>query len=139
MADQGDEWASPGSGFGREDVGRPVPPPQYGERIPGWAPPAPSPPPPTGLPLPAGGVGYTPPPKPGLIPLHPLSFGQLLGGAFGVLRWNPRATIVPTLLINVVQTVITLGLVAGIGFSAVDRISRATAADRNAIIAGTVA
>jgi hypothetical protein len=145
MADQGDEWASPGGGFGQAPDARPTganaEPPRYGERIPGWTPPAPAPPP-SGQPasglLPAP-QGYTPPPKPGLIPLHPLSFGQLLGAAFGVLRWNPRATIVPTLVINIVQTAIALGLVAGIGLSAADRISRATGAEQQAIIAGTVA
>ncbi|MDQ1530498.1 MAG: hypothetical protein QOE37_603, partial [Microbacteriaceae bacterium] len=96
MADQGDEWASPGGGFGQAPDARPTganaEPPRYGERIPGWTPSAP-PPPPSGQPAPGllpAPQGYTPPPKPGLIPLHPLSFGQLLGAAFGVLRWNPR-------------------------------------------------
>jgi hypothetical protein len=56
-----------------------------------------------------------------------------------VLRWNPRATVLPALVINIVQTALTLGLFAAVGFSAVDRITRATDADRGAIIAGTVA
>lgn len=130
MADQGDVWASPSGSTGDE-------PPRYGERIPGWQPPPPTATAPPVAPQP--GAGYTPPPRPGLIPLHPLAFGQLLGSAFAVLRWNPRATVLPTLVINVVQSALTYGLVYGIGISAVDRISRASAADRGAILAGTAA
>src|SRR5690606_17141166 len=36
--------------------------------------------------------GWTPPVKPGLIPLHPLTVGNILGGTFSVMRRNPRAT-----------------------------------------------
>lgn len=144
MADQDDEWASPSgggsAGGGRQD---PVEPPRYGERVPGWTPPAP---PETGFQagfaaptVAAPGAGYVPPPKPGLIPLHPLSFGQLLGASFGVLRYNPRATIVPTLLINIVQVVLSLALFGFIGISALDRVQNATDADRGAILAGSIA
>ncbi|MGN6744101.1 MAG: hypothetical protein ACTHJL_12520 [Amnibacterium sp.] len=142
MADQGDEWVSP-SGNGATGGSRPAPeePPRYGERIPGWTPPAPEGPGPQPgyAAAPQPGPGYVPPPKPGLIPLHPLSFGQLLGASFGVLRYNPRATIVPTLIINVVQVVLSLGLVGVVGISALDRIQNATNADRGAIIAGSIA
>src|SRR5579875_3580257 len=135
MADQADEWASPSGGAPTPD---PVQPPRYGERIPGWTPPASdAAPPPSVQQLPPG--AYTPPPKPGLIPLHPLSFGQLLGAAFAVLRYNPRATIVPTLIVNLVQVALTLALFGVVGASAVGRIENASDADRGAIIAGTVA
>ncbi|HEY8318542.1 MAG TPA: hypothetical protein VIG76_06895 [Amnibacterium sp.] len=158
MADQGDEWASP-SGDRAAEGARPAPeqPPRYGERIPGWTPPAEPVPSaaPGGSAQPGGyaapgaspqpgaypqpGAGYTPPPKPGLIPLHPLSFGELLGASFGVLRYNTRATVLPTLLINVIQVVVSLGLFGVIGFSAYDRISHASDANRGAIIAGSIA
>src|SRR5206468_12044779 len=82
---------------------------------------------------------YVPPPKPGLIPLHPLSFGELLGSAFGVLRYNPRATIGPTLIINVVQTALSFALAGFIGVGAIDRVQQASAADRGAILAGSIA
>ena len=36
--------------------------------------------------------GWTPPPKPGLIPLHPLSFGTIIGSSFRVMRRNPGPT-----------------------------------------------
>ena len=124
MADETGGWASPTGG-------RPEEPPRYGERVPGWTPPAPS--------LPPAPVGYVPPPRRGLIPLHPLSFGQLLGASFGVIRWNPRATVLPALVVSVVQSALTYGLTAGIGLSAVDRLARATGEDdRNAILAGAI-
>jgi hypothetical protein len=128
MADQGGDWTSPGGGPRREEE-----PPRYGERIPGFTP-APQ------VPAAAAPQPYSPPPKPGLIPLHPLSFGQLLGGAFQVIRYNPRATIPPALIISLVQNVLVVALTYGIGLFTVDRVQRATTdADRAAIAAGGVA
>jgi hypothetical protein len=128
MADQGGDWTSPGDGPLRDPE-----PPRFGERIPGFTP-APQ------VPAPAAPQAYAPPPKPGLIPLHPLSFGQLLGGAFQVIRYNPRATIAPALVISLVQNVLVLALTYGIGLFTVDRIQRATSdADRAAIAAGGIA
>jgi hypothetical protein len=131
-----DGWAAPGADGRAVDPA----PPRYGERVPAAeggpvGPAAPQ------FPLgsaPAPGA-YVPPPKPGLIPLHPLSFGRLLGSAFAVLRWNPVATILPSLAIQVLQAALLYGGGALIGFSAADRIAQATDADRGAIIAGTVA
>lgn len=126
MADQ--DWTSPGGGPGRD-----TDPPRYGERVPGWEPPA-------AAPAPAVPQAYAPPPRPGLIPLHPLSFGQLLGAAFALIRYNPRATVAPALIVSVVQNVLVLGLTYGIGLATADRLARAaTDADRAAITAGAVA
>lgn len=129
MADQGGDWTSPGGGPAREPE-----PPRYGERIPGWTPPAPQ------VPAPAAPSAYAPPPRPGLIPLHPLSFGRILGAAFAVIRYNPRATIVPALIISLVQNVLTVGLTYFVGLTTADRLERAaTDADRAAIAAGAIA
>ena len=128
MADQGADWTSPGGGPRRD-----ADPPRYGERIPGWTPPAEQP-------APVVPQAYTPPPKPGLVPLHPLSFGQLLGCAFQVIRYNPRATVAPALIISFVQNLLVLGLTYGIGIATFDRIERATSdADRAAIALGGAA
>ena len=128
MADEGGDWTSPGGGPRRDPE-----PPRYGERIPGFTP-APH------VPTPVAPQAYAPPPKPGLIPLHPLSFGQLLGGAFQVIRYNPRATIPPALIISLVQNVLVVALTYGIGLFTVDRVARATTdADRAAIAAGGIA
>jgi hypothetical protein len=128
MADQGADWTSPGGGPRRD-----ADPPRYGERIPGWTPPVEQP-------APVVPQAYTPPPKPGLVPLHPLSFGQLLGGAFQVIRYNPRATVAPALIISFLQNLLVLGLTYGIGLATFDRIERATNdADRAAIALGGAA
>ncbi len=120
-------WTSP-SGDGRDDGGLP----RFGERAPDWAASAPSPaaPPPN---------RYVRPPRRGLIPLHPLSFGQLLGASFGVIRWNAKATIVPALLIGLLQSGLLLGGAAAFAFSAIDRVQRAAnETDRAQILAGVV-
>ncbi|MGT2425202.1 hypothetical protein [Amnibacterium kyonggiense] len=86
---------------------------------------------------PRGGADLRPAPKPGLIPLHPLSFGQILGGAFQVIRYNPRATVGPALIISLVQNALTVAVTYGIGIATVDRIQRAaTDADRQTIALG---
>lgn len=128
MADRGDDWISPAGGPARDPD-----PPRFGERVPGWSTPTP---PPAQVPPP---ISYVPPPRPGLIPLHPLSFGQLLGAAFAMIRYNPRASVAPAIIVSLLQNVLVLALTYGIALSAVDRVTRAaTDADRDAIIAGTV-
>jgi len=48
---------------------------------------------------PAGATGFFVAPKPGIIPLRPLSIGEIIGGAFESLRANPRAMFLPALLV----------------------------------------
>ncbi|HVF33060.1 MAG TPA: hypothetical protein VM933_08485 [Acidimicrobiales bacterium] len=76
---------------------------------PGWAPPPPQPHSPT-----AYGGGYGPPPQPkggdartGPLPLHPMSVGDVLDGAFKLLKANAR-----TLLLVVAAFVVPLQLVS---------------------------
>ena len=75
----------------------------------------PGPPPPPAPPT--GGFapppGWTPPPRPGLVPLGPMGLGTILGGAFRVLRRNPRPVIGFSLLIHIVVGLISL-LITGI-------------------------
>ena len=92
------------------------PPPQYGAP-PGWA----------------------PPPKPGLIPLRPLTFGQLLGTPFQVLRRNAGALFGAAVLIQVLVLLGSLLIVGGATGLFVYREAHATDADRAAITAGGVA
>jgi hypothetical protein len=82
---------------------------------------------------------WAPPPKPGLLPLRPLTFGQLLGTPFQVIRRNGRSLIGPAVLIQVVSTlssVLVMGVVVGV-FA--DRMARASGSDESAIIAGGIA
>jgi hypothetical protein len=96
------DWTSP------TDQPPPTPPgaaPGWGPpppAQPGWGPPPPPPGgqswgPPPGMPPGAPGWGQqayaTTGPKPGIIPLRPLGLGEILDGAFGVIREYPAVTI----------------------------------------------
>ncbi|WP_146068834.1 proline-rich domain-containing protein [Arthrobacter sp. ZGTC131] len=71
-------------------------PPQWGN--PQWANPQPGNPQygnqqPWGAPgnLPSGYPAYAAPPKPGVVPLRPLMFGEIMDGSFQTIRRNPKA------------------------------------------------
>lgn len=82
--------------------------------------------------------GWTPPPKPGLIPLRPLGFGTLLGAPFQVLRRNPKATFGSALLVQGLSVLVSLLVLGPVTFIAIDRMERATAAEADAVAAGSV-
>lgn len=88
---------------------------------------------------PTGATGWTPPPKPGLIPLRPLDFGTVLGACFQVLRRNPRPTFGAALLLNALVVFLSSGISAIIVVSGLDRAARASTADADTILAGTIA
>ena len=48
-------------------------------------------------------------PKPSIIPLRPLSIGEILGGAFESLRANPKAMFVPSLVVMSVVGLLSAG------------------------------
>lgn len=81
---------------------------QYGQQqygAPGYGPPA-------GF----AGAPYVPPAaKPGIVPLRPLSLGEVFDGAFGAIRHNPRVMLGMSTLVVVVATVI--GALLGWAFS----------------------
>ena len=118
------DWVAPG---GQEERREPLP--RYGELAPpGWTPPAQSPQPPA----------WTPPPKPGLVPLRPLAFGDIMAAAFNVIRRNPRPTFGFALLMSLGVVVIVggiVGAVAGVMFS---RAQMGSLADQEALTAGAV-
>ena len=51
-------------------------------------------------------------PKPSIIPLRPLSIGEILGGAFESLRANPKAMFVPSLVVMGIVGLLTAGSLA---------------------------
>ncbi len=80
--------------------GYPAAPPGYGTL----------PPPPYGGYEAYGGYGRPAAPKPGLIPLRPLTVGEILDGAFSAIRWNPKTILTSSAVVAAVSGVL-LGLV----------------------------
>ncbi|WP_172192267.1 glycerophosphodiester phosphodiesterase [Actinomyces faecalis] len=62
---------------------------------------------PYGAPGTSGPGGFLLAPKPGIVPLRPLSIGEIITGAFESLRANPRAMFVPALVVMSVLGVLS--------------------------------
>lgn len=88
----------------------PGPPPQWGYGYP---------PPPPGYGYPPGPAGYPPgypaPGQPGVIPLRPLSLGDIFNGAIGYVRANPKPTL--GLTAAIVVTVNVIGFLSSLAFN----------------------
>lgn len=72
-----------------------------------------------GSPYPAPGYGgpygqprYVAPPKPGIVPLRPLMFGEILDGSFQVLRRNPKAMLGAALLAQALSAILVAVITA---------------------------
>lgn len=104
-------WTQPGGEDplghppGGQPGGQPAQPPSY----PGWSPQ--QPPPAWGA---QQGPGWAAPPppaaKPGVVPLRPLSVGELLDGAITSMRENPRTMLGLSALVAVISQVFEVGL-----------------------------
>lgn len=82
--------------------------------------------------------GWTPPPRPGLIPLRPLQFSEILGAAFRTLRRNPKPTYGAALIvygITIIATAVVSGLVT---WASLQRLTTAEVDDVDTIMAGTM-
>ena len=113
------------SGAGPTPWAAPAAPPPGPQQAPAWQqqPPA---------------AGWTPPPKPGLIPLHPLSFGTIIGSSFRVMRRNPGPTFGLAVLLYGVVTIVYVGLVALLLGNLFSRLSTASYDDTNDIASGGI-
>ena len=110
------EWAAP-SGWGPpadpppgpQGSGQPGPPAWAG----GQPPPYGAPPPPYGAPPPPYGAwgGRPPDVKPGVVPLRPLGLGEMLDGAVGILRRDPRPALGLSAAVALVSTLVNIVLV----------------------------
>ena len=135
MSEDQQQWQAP-------DAAAPVPPPApVDPTLPTAPPPAGysySPPPTYGAgSAPAAGTpGWTPPPKPGLIPLRPLTLGDILGASFRVLRRNPRPTFGVSLVLQAIVTVVSIVVVGLVFWSVLSRIDFSTAEDAATIGSG---
>ena len=84
-----------GGQYGQGQYGQPT----YGQ-APGYGPPA-------GF----GGAPYAPQAaKPGIVPLRPLTLGEIFDGSFGAVRSNPRVMIGVSAIVIAAATVLGLGL-----------------------------
>lgn len=82
--------------------------------------------------------GWTPPPKPGLIPLHPLSFGTIIGSSFRVMRRNPAPTFGFAVLLYGIVTIVYVGVIGLIFAGLFSRLSTASFDDSSDIAAGGI-
>ncbi|WP_435743881.1 glycerophosphoryl diester phosphodiesterase membrane domain-containing protein [Microbacterium sp. PMB16] len=84
---------------------------------------------------------WTPAPKKGLIPLHPLTFGMLLGKAFSALRHNPKVLFGFAVVIQLIVVLATAGVMGVVLFTTFSRLETVSPAspDFEAVLAGTVA
>lgn len=84
---------------------------------------------------------WTPARKKGIIPLHPMTFGTLLGKPFAALRHNPKVLFgfaVVVQLVVVIVTALAMGLVLFTSFARLDTVAIGSP-DYDAVAAGTVA
>ncbi len=75
----------------------------------------------SGSQAPSASPGWTPAPKPGLIPLRPLTFGELFSATFRLLRTNSGTTIGTALIVMGLMTVF---LLVGPGIVMVTQVGR---------------
>ncbi|MGC5169283.1 hypothetical protein ACLQ2Q_01385 [Microbacterium sp. DT81.1] len=83
---------------------------------------------------------WTPASRPGIIPLHPLSFGTILGRSFSALRQNPRVLLGFALVVQTVVYIVLILAVAGIAFASFIRLDtlRPGSEDYETVMAGSV-
>ncbi len=87
------------------------------------------------------GQTWTPAPKKGIIPLHPLTFGMLLGKAFAALRHNPKVLFGFAVVIQLIVVIVTAGVMGVVLFSTFSRLETVppSSPDFEAVLAGTIA
>ena len=87
------------------------------------------------------GQTWTPAPKKGIIPLHPLTFGMLLGKAFAALRHNPKVLFGFAVVIQLIVVLATAGVMGVVLFTSFARLETVPAGspDFDAVLAGTIA
>ncbi|MHC3000526.1 glycerophosphoryl diester phosphodiesterase membrane domain-containing protein [Microbacterium sp. HJ5] len=84
---------------------------------------------------------WTPASRPGIIPLHPLSFGTILGRSFAALRQNPRVLLGFALIVQTLGYLIVLSAVIAIAWASFSRLDtlRFGTEEFEAVMAGSIA
>ncbi|HWI30462.1 MAG TPA: hypothetical protein VNT50_03160 [Microbacterium sp.] len=83
---------------------------------------------------------WTPASRPGIIPLHPLSFGTILGRSFAALRQNPKVLLGFALILQTVLYVVLILAIGGIAFASFIRLDtlQPGTEDYDTVFAGSV-
>ncbi len=84
---------------------------------------------------------WTPAARPGIIPLHPLGFGTILGRSFAALRHNPRVLFGFAVVVQTVGTLVAAAGVAAVGIFSFSRLATLSPGtdDFEAVLAGSIA
>ena len=84
---------------------------------------------------------WTPASRPGIIPLHPLTFGTILGRSFAALRQNPRVLLGFALCVQTVAYLVVLVAIGGVAWASFSRLDtvQAGSEEYSAIMAGSIA
>lgn len=84
---------------------------------------------------------WTPASRPGIVPLHPLTFGTILGRSFVALRQNPRVLLGFALVVQTLTYIVLLGAVGAVTFAAFARLDtlRPGTEDFDTVTAGSTA
>ena len=83
---------------------------------------------------------WTPASRQGIIPLHPLSFGTILGRSFSALRQNPKVLLGFALVVQTAVYLVLIVGIAGIAFASFIRLDtlRPGSEDYETVLAGSV-
>lgn len=84
---------------------------------------------------------WTPASRPGIVPLHPLGFGTVLGRSFTALRQNPKVLLGFALGAQAIAAVVLVAALGGLGFAVFGRLDtmQPGTEDAKAVLAGSVA
>ena len=66
---------------------------------------------------------WTPAPRPGIIPLHPLTFGVILGRSFTALRQNPKVLLGFALVVQTLGLLLATAGIVAVGFATFGRLA----------------
>ncbi|OYC97446.1 glycerophosphoryl diester phosphodiesterase membrane domain-containing protein [Microbacterium sp. Yaish 1] len=84
---------------------------------------------------------WTPAPRPGIIPLHPLSFGVILGRSFSALRQNPKVLLGFALVVQTAAILVATAGIVAVGFATFGRLAslRPGTDEFETVLAGSIA
>ncbi|MDY0909031.1 glycerophosphoryl diester phosphodiesterase membrane domain-containing protein [Microbacterium sp. CFBP9034] len=84
---------------------------------------------------------WTPASRPGIIPLHPLGFGTILGRSFSALRQNPRVLLGFALIVQTLGYLVVIAAVVAIAWASFSRLDtlREGTEEFDTILAGSIA